>query len=158
MLDIQKIYRDTYSELKKMGIPVNEAEVVLRPFTEVTGKCRTNLDGTFTISIMKKLAVNDKYDCVRCTMAHELLHTCKDTCNHDAKWREYAGIAEENGHYGLFEMYTYNDVHGTDYPPIKRVICENCSLAGNLVVPCDDQPVKCPWCRREMKSVPVDSK
>ena len=156
MVDVEQIYKQTYSELKTLGIPVNEATVKLASMSKVPGTCQETENG-FEIRIMKKLAENDREDYVKSTMVHELLHTCKDTFNHNEQWRKYVKIAEDYGHYGLYKTISIAQINGEDLPIRELYVCPNCGLSYESVNENEGEK-KCPWCNTMMNSVKFDVK
>ena len=101
-MEIEKIYWDSFNELKNLGIPVREASVVVAPLKELAGKCvKYNNPEKFEISIMQKLVNTNNIWMVKRTMIHELIHTCDDCYNHNSKWKEYAKIVRDK--YNILE-------------------------------------------------------
>lgn len=151
MIDIERVYKESYNELIALNIPVNKAKVKVASTSRLTGSCQKTDEG-YEIRIMKKLVEQDKIDLVKSTMVHELLHTCEDTYQHDEKWREYVKIAEEHGHYGLYKTINMSEINNENKPTKRLYVCPCCSLSYESVHE-DEGEKKCPWCHTKMNSV-----
>lgn len=152
MIDLQKICDESYKELKKLGIPVNKAPISTANYSVVAARCFQYPDH-HEIKISKKLVETENYYLIKSTIVHELLHTCRDTHNHDKKWQEYVKIAEDAGHYGLYEDFDNDLYFHPEKPIVEEYVCERCHT--HYAARKHKENVKCTWCHKPMKKIEI---
>lgn len=88
--DVNNWLQDEISRVKALNIEVYTImpNVQLRPFKRRFGQCR-RLGSTYEVSLSTYFLNNSEND-IRNTIAHEVLHACKNSLNHGESWKHYA--------------------------------------------------------------------
>lgn len=134
MENINELLQGVISEARAVGVPVSkniDREVIINKRAKKRfGCCRITKRGRdeyFQIEISEKVAGASE-DAIKCTLAHEVIHTCRGCANHGELWSSYAG--KMNSAYG------YN-IKRTDSAENLGLEEDEKKLAENYVLVCE---------------------
>ena len=104
MKNLNKIYHECLMDVHNLGINTGK----IRSVTVNTrakkrwGQTKKNADGSFDININASLLADTTDDwATKNTVAHEILHTCRDCFDHKETWQRYANRMNEAYGYNI---------------------------------------------------------
>lgn len=132
MKDLSELARECVHELEEIGIhPASAIAWKVNTRAKKRWGCCKNLpDGSFEISISKRLLSDDvQNDAAKNTVIHELLHTVKGCTGHTGKWKQLACSVKEKLGYDIKRTSSCAEKGIAESDPPKRkylLICQGC--------------------------------
>ncbi len=130
--EINKMLQDVISECKAIKLPVSnniEPEVLINKRAKKRfGSCRKTANG-FVIELSEFMLAADRFY-MKNTLAHEVLHTCRNCQNHGKNWKTYAAAMNEKYGYQITTTSSYEKM-GLDKPQQQKkykymIQCQSC--------------------------------
>lgn len=110
--DVNKLFEQVRKEARELNIPVPEniiEEIFINKRPKKRFGCCHFKDGKFLIEI-SEFILGCGEDKVRGVLAHELLHTCKNCCDHGNTWKKYARLINEAYGYDIKRVSSFEDM------------------------------------------------
>jgi len=129
-MNYNKLLQEVIAEAKRINIPISNnilPEVKVNTRAKNRFGCCKKKGNSFQIEIASFMNQAKEID-IRETLAHEILHTCKDCFNHQLQWQAWA--YKMNREYG-YSINTVGDAVAMGIAiPMKRnyvLVCQKCN-------------------------------
>ena len=128
-----KLLQEVINEAKQINIPISsniDSNVLINTRAKGRfGQCKRR-NGKFIIEL--SIVFEQAEDCMaKQTLAHEVLHTCKDCFNHQTLWKSYASKMNRAYGYNITRTNSVANI-GVSDPIIKKarnytIQCQRCN-------------------------------
>lgn len=157
MHDLQKVAGECIDEMKRVGIPIRDEEIVgieAKEIRECFGLCTRNecwqnfkmTARTYKITVHEDLIRDECPEKeLKEVVVHELIHTCPRCGIHGKTWRKYAQIMIDAYGYSLLEGKDNNSIFHKDKPILHKYVCPKCGVRYDSRSEGGDH--QCPFCK-----------
>lgn len=114
MINIDKLLKDVIRDANGIGIPISDK---IEPIIYIDNKRYDRVAACYKYPFPQKYEIHLSHDTLRSTeseikniIAHEVLHTCFLSMDHDYPWKMYKNLMNDKLGYSIQTKYSWHQI------------------------------------------------